>query len=93
MLAPRAARNRRREQDTGRDPYFEGDGPPSGREGGRDGEAVLWSGRGMRIVEALASRWGFHTDGARTVVWADFPAPAAAVERGRARGTPVSGPG
>ncbi|GGQ10765.1 anti-sigma regulatory factor (Ser/Thr protein kinase) [Actinomadura coerulea] len=51
------------------------------------------SGRGMRIVEALASRWGFHADGARTVVWADFPAPAAAVERGRGRGTPVSGPG
>lgn len=66
------------------------------------------SGRGMRIVEALASRWGFRADGARTVVWAEFPAPeapspearapearapAAAVERGRGRGTPVSGPG
>ncbi|MEV4003792.1 ATP-binding protein [Actinomadura sp. NPDC049753] len=63
------------------------------------------SGRGMRIVEALASRWGFHADGVRTVVWAEFPprealpapgvpqAPAAAVERGRGRGAPVSGPG
>ncbi|MEV0660331.1 ATP-binding protein [Actinomadura luteofluorescens] len=62
------------------------------------------SGRGMRIVEALASRWGFRADGARTVVWAEFPAPdapaprtspapAAAVGRGRGRGTPVSGPG
>jgi len=64
------------------------------------------SGRGMRIVEALAARWGFRTDGARTVVWAEFPAPAApapeaspapaaAMERGRGqvRGAPVSGPG
>ncbi|WP_165970742.1 ATP-binding protein, partial [Actinomadura sp. 6K520] len=40
------------------------------------------SGRGMRIVAALASRWGFRADGHRTVVWAEFPAPAA---RGRDR--------
>ncbi|WP_165950513.1 ATP-binding protein [Actinomadura sp. GC306] len=35
------------------------------------------SGRGMRIVAALAARWGFRADGPRTVVWAEFPAPAA----------------
>ncbi|WP_143226940.1 ATP-binding protein [Actinomadura mexicana] len=60
------------------------------------------SGRGMRIVEALASRWGFRTDGARTVVWAEFPAPALPPApgtatrrgaRGRVGGAPVSGPG
>ncbi|MGP4022679.1 ATP-binding protein [Actinomadura sp. 3N407] len=49
------------------------------------------TGRGMRIVEALASRWGFRVEGARTVVWAEFPAPAA---EGRGRGrVPLSGPG
>ncbi|GAA0587743.1 hypothetical protein GCM10009546_57650 [Actinomadura livida] len=47
------------------------------------------SGRGMRIVEALASRWGFRADGHRTVVWAEFPVPAA---RGRDR-EPFSGRG
>ncbi|MCO6003975.1 ATP-binding protein [Actinoallomurus purpureus] len=31
------------------------------------------SGRGMRIVDALARRWGYRQDGARTVVWAEFP--------------------
>ncbi|MGI5206027.1 ATP-binding protein [Spirillospora sp. CA-108201] len=67
-------------------------------ERSRDG-AGAESGRGMRIVEALASRWGFRTDGGRTVVWAEFPAPralpapAAAVGRGRGREGPVSGPG
>lgn len=30
------------------------------------------SGRGMRVVEALSDRWGFRTDGDRTVVWAEF---------------------
>ncbi|MEO3823285.1 ATP-binding protein [Actinomadura sp. B10D3] len=61
-------------------------------------EAGAETGRGMRIVDALAERWGFRADGARTVVWAEFPAPPAA-ERGRGRGrdtdgeTPVSGPG
>ncbi|GAA4622386.1 hypothetical protein GCM10023196_014370 [Actinoallomurus vinaceus] len=30
------------------------------------------SGRGMRIVDALARRWGYREDGARTVVWAEF---------------------
>ncbi|MFD0690535.1 ATP-binding protein [Actinomadura fibrosa] len=30
------------------------------------------SGRGLHIVDALASRWGHHSDGARTVVWAEF---------------------
>ncbi|MEU5995160.1 ATP-binding protein [Spirillospora sp. NPDC047418] len=54
------------------------------------------TGRGMRIVAALAARWGFRTDGPRTVVWAEFPAPPApAGERTRERGrdAPVSGPG
>ncbi|GAA0343523.1 ATP-binding protein [Actinoallomurus spadix] len=31
------------------------------------------SGRGMRIVDALARRWGYREDGDRTVVWAEFP--------------------
>ncbi|MFI0485038.1 ATP-binding protein [Actinomadura sp. 9N215] len=29
-------------------------------------------GRGLRVVEALSQSWGFRTDGARTVVWAEF---------------------
>jgi anti-sigma regulatory factor (Ser/Thr protein kinase) len=29
-------------------------------------------GRGIRIVKALACRWGFTEDGPRTVVWAEF---------------------
>ncbi|WP_067824524.1 ATP-binding protein [Actinomadura kijaniata] len=31
------------------------------------------SGRGLHIVAALASRWGHHADGPRTLVWAEFP--------------------
>ncbi len=59
-------------------------------------EAGAESGRGLRIVAGLAERWGFRTDGPRTVVWAEFPVrdgehPAPAGE-GRGRG-PVSGPG
>jgi len=50
------------------------------------------TGRGMRIVEALSARWGFRADGPRTVVWAEFPAPAAQ-RRDRGRETPLSGPG
>lgn len=39
------------------------------------------SGRGMRIVDALAHRWGYQAVGDRTVVWAEFltraaPSPA-----------------
>ena len=30
------------------------------------------TGRGLRIVDALAARWGFRADGHRTVVWAEF---------------------
>lgn len=44
-------------------PYVE---PESGAE----------RGRGMRIVDALAARWGYRALGERTVVWAEFPAPA-----------------
>lgn len=33
------------------------------------------SGRGMRIVDALARRWGHREDGDRTVVWAEFRPP------------------
>jgi anti-sigma regulatory factor (Ser/Thr protein kinase) len=47
------------------------------------------SGRGMRIVQGLAARWGYRADGSRTVVWTEFPAPDAWV---RGRGV-VSGPG
>ncbi|MEU9019951.1 ATP-binding protein [Actinomadura sp. NPDC048394] len=31
------------------------------------------SGRGLRIVDALACAWGFRPDGPGTVVWAEFP--------------------
>jgi anti-sigma regulatory factor (Ser/Thr protein kinase) len=31
-------------------------------------------GRGMRIVDALARRWGHRADGDRTVVWVEFSA-------------------
>lgn len=51
-----------------------------GAAGGRPhvkAEAEAETGRGMRIVEALSARWGFRAEGARTVVWAEFPAPAA----------------
>ncbi|MEU9019084.1 ATP-binding protein [Actinomadura sp. NPDC048394] len=47
------------------------------------------TGRGMRIVQGLAARWGYRADGTRTVVWAEFPAPDGWV-RGR---DAVSGPG
>ncbi|TDD75817.1 ATP-binding protein [Actinomadura darangshiensis] len=67
------------------------DGAAGGRPYVKD-ETGAETGRGMRIVEALASRWGFRADGSRTVVWAEFPAPAAA-ERHRDREAPVSGPG
>ncbi|MEV3925731.1 ATP-binding protein [Actinomadura coerulea] len=46
-----------------------------GAAGGRPhvkGEDGTESGRGMRIVEALSDRWGFRTDGDRTVVWTEF---------------------
>jgi anti-sigma regulatory factor (Ser/Thr protein kinase) len=33
------------------------------------------SGRGLRIVNELSLRWGFHEDGAQTIVWAEFPGP------------------
>ena len=64
------------------------DGAADGHPHLKDEEGAE-TGRGMRIVEALAARWGFRTDGRRTVVWAEFPAPAAE-GRGRA---PLSGPG
>ncbi|WP_396447988.1 ATP-binding protein [Actinomadura sp.] len=51
-----------------------------GAAGGRPhvkAEAEAETGRGMRIVEALSARWGFRAEGERTVVWAEFPAPAA----------------
>ncbi|MEU8799130.1 ATP-binding protein [Spirillospora sp. NPDC048819] len=68
------------------------DGAAGGRPHVKE-EVGAETGRGMRIVEALASRWGFRVEGARTVVWAEFPAPAAE-GRGRSRGrAPLSGPG
>ncbi|GAA3977483.1 hypothetical protein GCM10023085_69880 [Actinomadura viridis] len=33
------------------------------------------SGRGLHIVDALASRWGHRPDGVRTTVWAEFFTP------------------
>ncbi|GAA2452414.1 hypothetical protein GCM10010191_83390 [Actinomadura vinacea] len=30
------------------------------------------TGRGLHIVDALASCWGYRPDGVRTTVWADF---------------------
>lgn len=41
---------------------------PGLRNCGHDAE----SGRGLRIVDALA-RWGYRADGVRTTVWAEFP--------------------
>lgn len=51
------------------------------------------TGRGMRIVAALASRWGFRADGHRTVVWAEFPAPAPAAGGRDGGGAPFGGRG
>jgi anti-sigma regulatory factor (Ser/Thr protein kinase) len=31
------------------------------------------SGRGMRIIDALARRWGLREDASRTLIWAEFP--------------------
>src|SRR5690606_14517528 len=59
-------------------------------EVGDDGAA---GGRGMRIVAALASRWGFRADGHRTVVWAEFPAPAPAAGGRDGGGAPFGGRG
>ncbi|MFI0369165.1 ATP-binding protein [Actinomadura sp. 1N219] len=53
------------------------------------GEVGAETGRGMRIVEVLSSRWGFRVDEGRGVTWAEFPAPVAE-DRGR---EPLSGPG
>ncbi|QXJ23323.1 ATP-binding protein [Actinomadura graeca] len=64
------------------------DGAAGGRPFVKD-ETGAETGRGMRIVAGLASRWGFRTEGARTVVWAEFPAPAV---DGRGRET-VGDPG
>lgn len=52
-----------------------GDDGAAGRRPHVKDEVGAETGRGMRIVEALASRWGFRADGPRTVVWAEFPAP------------------
>ncbi|TMR01618.1 ATP-binding protein [Actinomadura soli] len=35
-------------------------------------ETLTESGRGLRVVDALSESWGFRTDGARTVVWAEL---------------------
>ncbi|WP_174567430.1 ATP-binding protein [Actinomadura kijaniata] len=40
-------------------------------------DSLAENGRGMRIVEALASRWGYREDGERTVVWVEFEREAA----------------
>ncbi|TYB49610.1 ATP-binding protein [Actinomadura chibensis] len=50
------------------------DGAADGKPHVKD-EIGAETGRGMRIVDALASRWGVRADGPRTVVWAEFPAP------------------
>ncbi|MBC6461836.1 ATP-binding protein [Actinomadura sp. HBU206391] len=39
------------------------------------------SGRGLRIVEALAMRWGHCADGVRTTVWVEFPGAVVAGRR------------
>ncbi|MGI8333978.1 ATP-binding protein [Actinomadura scrupuli] len=62
-----------------------GGGPEDGARPGTasGGRPETWpedgaeSGRGLRIVRALSLRWGFHEDGDRTIVWAEFPAPTA----------------
>ncbi|MFD0683510.1 ATP-binding protein [Actinomadura fibrosa] len=65
-----------------------------GAAGGRPyvkAEVGAETGRGMRIVDGLASRWGYRADGARTVVWAEFPAPAAEDRRRGRDGLPEGG--
>lgn len=57
------------------------DGAAGGRPHVKD-EIGAETGRGMRIVDALASRWGVRADGPRTVVWAEFPAPTAKADPG-----------
>lgn len=47
-----------------------------GARGGRPyvkGEDGGEGGRGMRLVQGLALRWGYRADGDRTIVWAEFP--------------------
>ncbi|MDL4776560.1 MULTISPECIES: ATP-binding protein [Thermomonosporaceae] len=39
-------------------------------------DAFCERGRGLLLLSALADRWGFDEAGARTVVWAEFLAPA-----------------
>ncbi|TYK46784.1 ATP-binding protein [Actinomadura decatromicini] len=51
------------------------DGAADGKPHVKD-EIGAETGRGMRIVDALASRWGVRAEGPRTVVWAEFPAPS-----------------
>ncbi|MQY05786.1 ATP-binding protein [Actinomadura macrotermitis] len=48
------------------------DGARGARPRVRDAGAGAESGRGMRIVDALAGAWGYRADGARTIVWAEF---------------------
>lgn len=48
-------------------------GPGNCAESGFENGAE--SGRGLRIVAELSLRWGFHEDGDRTIVWAEFPGP------------------
>lgn len=38
-------------------------------------ETLSESGRGMRIIDALAQEWGIGEDGERTTVWMSFPGP------------------
>ncbi|WP_242886750.1 ATP-binding protein [Actinomadura litoris] len=50
------------------------------------------SGRGMRVVEALAERWGFREDGDRTVVWAEFSYSSGNPDRGLSPDPPMLAP-
>ena len=71
-----------------------------GAGGGRPhlkAETGAESGRGLRVVDALADTWGFRTDGDRTVLWAQFRSPCEIVTgprvqedvRAREHGQPV----
>ena len=60
-----------------------------GAGGGRPrvkAESGAESGRGLRIVDALAEARGFRTDGDRTIVWARFHSPTGILSANTDRG-------
>ena len=52
------------------------DGSPQALPEARDPAPSSPSGRGMRLVDALADRWGVQVDRSQKSVWFEFDAPA-----------------